>query len=514
MMRSTTANDGIIPGRTDQAMNGIWIIIILLCALSIRLYDLGSASLWLDEALTIKISELPLSTLWVTAYDPTPPLFYSIEKIVLKFSSSEFALRIPSVIFSVIAIYFIYRASYKVAGQYAAIGAAVYLTFSVGNIEYGQEARAYSLLGCCISGAFLGLVKLTLYAESNSNRITINGLLRNGGILYALFSLASLYTHNVAVFFIFATQIYMVVLWFTTPNRPVKLVVFWVALNGLVFILWLPWLFASIQVVGYGTFNWLKHISLWQSLQIIRNVHGVPGKFSGKLTIDLAFFMASIFGLYFLRVRPALFALCITALLSSTILTWMFGYIKPVFMFRTILWGTLFTSVLIGIFIAHQRRSVAIVALILMVLLGINNVLTYFKLNTAENENWKGVAELIKKHSTPDDVFVICASYTAYPFAYYVDDVLILDRLYGWMINKKILQKNQPRRANNTLKITYSDEEVRIADLIGNQYLWFIESDCDQKQTIELMQQMHLNSWKVESRSKFKEIYLYRFQQS
>ena len=166
----------------------IILVVILICALLIRLYGLSDASLWLDETATIYISELPLSTLWLSAYDPTPPLFYTVEKIALLFGDTEFILRFPSVVFGVLTVYFVYRAALETAGQDAALAASLFITLSSGNIEYSQEARAYALLGLCISGAFLGLDRLNTYLVSTRNNISTSNFLKNGGALYFLLS--------------------------------------------------------------------------------------------------------------------------------------------------------------------------------------------------------------------------------------------------------------------------------------------------------------------------------------
>ncbi len=119
------------------------ILLVIAFALFIRVIDLGDASLWLDEAHTISISSLPWNILWLSPIDPTPPLFYSIEKIILSIGDSEFLLRLPSTFFSTVAIFIIYRATYILIGFKGSIITALVLSLSTSNIEYAQEARLY-----------------------------------------------------------------------------------------------------------------------------------------------------------------------------------------------------------------------------------------------------------------------------------------------------------------------------------------------------------------------------------
>ena len=123
------------------------LLFIVIVASAVRFYKLGFASLWLDEALRIKLSGLPFSVLWVTPYDTTPPLYYSVIHLLLNFGHSEFLLRLASALFGVVTIVVVYVAIRKVAGSLAAFMGALLLSLSFHNIDYSQEARAYALLG-------------------------------------------------------------------------------------------------------------------------------------------------------------------------------------------------------------------------------------------------------------------------------------------------------------------------------------------------------------------------------
>ena len=84
-------------------------LLALAVAFGLRLYRIDDASLWLDEILTIRLSELPLSTLWVTPYDPTPPLFYTLEKLALLVGDTEFLIRLPSAIYGSLTVLVLFK---------------------------------------------------------------------------------------------------------------------------------------------------------------------------------------------------------------------------------------------------------------------------------------------------------------------------------------------------------------------------------------------------------------------
>ena len=136
------------------------IFFIVLLAFILRLHDIDLESLWLDEALTMSLSVTPLENLWLKPWDPTPPFYYSLMRLVIYFGDSEVLLRLPSVVFNVLAIIIIFKAGLKLFGLNVAFVSALILAFSKYNIIMAQEARSYALLGLLISLAFYGLVQI------------------------------------------------------------------------------------------------------------------------------------------------------------------------------------------------------------------------------------------------------------------------------------------------------------------------------------------------------------------
>jgi len=455
------------------------LVVILISALLIRLHGLSDHSIWLDEATTIYLSELPLSTLWVTAYDPTPPLFYTIEKLILLFGETEFLLRLPSVIFGVSTIYLIYRAAFKTAGYRAAIAAAVFLTFSSGNIEYSQEAIAYALLGFCISGAFLGLVRINAYLTIKKDNFRIIEFIKNGGALYFFFTILSLYTHNTAVFFVFAVQIYFFVFLLKTSFHDEKIASAWIITNGLIFVLWLPWLTASFKMMGDNTFIWLEQVDLTTALETIRSVHGFIGIWAGQPFIDLFIAALLIIGLYGLRKCHGLLVLCLATLIASSVIIWLFGFFKPVFLFRTILWGTLITAFVIGVGAAQFNSITSTLIISLLLLLGIKNTASHFELNWSENQNWTVAISQLQNTADPEDIYIICASYHAKPFVYYANSLPSTDKIYGWEKTAKRLRHIDIKTIDDRTRLSWQKNTNTLAEVITAGKIWLVEAQCN-----------------------------------
>lgn len=132
----------------------IWVVLIP--ALVMRLISLNQ-SLWLDEATTALVAKMPLTDIF-TKFLPAdfhPPFYYLLMKgWVGVFGSSEISLRIPSVIFGVATVYFIYLIAKKLFDRKVAVIASALAASSGLLIYYSQEARMYSLAALLVSILF------------------------------------------------------------------------------------------------------------------------------------------------------------------------------------------------------------------------------------------------------------------------------------------------------------------------------------------------------------------------
>lgn len=115
------------------------IFVVLAAALILRLYHLGFRDFWYDEVASFYYSQHPLNN-W------NPPLYWILLHFWIKvFGASEFSLRFPSLLFSLISVFLVYLLGKRLFSPRAGIYAAVFMAFSPFHIQYAQEARPYSL---------------------------------------------------------------------------------------------------------------------------------------------------------------------------------------------------------------------------------------------------------------------------------------------------------------------------------------------------------------------------------
>ena len=126
-----------------------WLLVLFLVAAgALRVFHLGTESLWLDEAISITIANDSFARIVDEASkDVHPPFYYFALRVwLLVTNPSEFAARLLSVIFSLALIVAAYALTRRLAGRGAALVAAALLALSPFHVQFAQEARMYVLL--------------------------------------------------------------------------------------------------------------------------------------------------------------------------------------------------------------------------------------------------------------------------------------------------------------------------------------------------------------------------------
>ena len=188
---------------------------ILLVALALRLYRLGAATLWWDEALAIWAVRRGLLgvTLW-TASDVHPPLyFWSLWGWVQLMGESEFAMRALSAFWGVLTVAAVYRLGRLIDGELVGSLAALLTALSRFHIWWSQEMRMYVLAGLAGVASLYFLLRWLRVEGSADERSTASWTWPLLGYIGA--SIAALYTillmgaivvvHNLVVLFVLIT---------------------------------------------------------------------------------------------------------------------------------------------------------------------------------------------------------------------------------------------------------------------------------------------------------------------
>jgi hypothetical protein len=130
-------------------------LFLLTIGAALRVYHLGNRSLWFDEALTANTSRGTLTQmLEETRTRCSAPIIHPyILYLVQKVSSDPVAVRAPSVVASLLAVFLMLAMVRAKVSYSAALFSAAILTVSVSQVRYAQEVREYSLavlLAACL----------------------------------------------------------------------------------------------------------------------------------------------------------------------------------------------------------------------------------------------------------------------------------------------------------------------------------------------------------------------------
>lgn len=174
---------------------------IVWLAFALRAGQLGVESLWIDEAVSIRLVSVPSLQLFSSiTTDTNPPLYYVLLHYWLRMAGrSEFAVRLLSVFPAAISIAVVCRLGRLRLGGRAGLAGALLLACSAFHVWYSQEARAYSLLLMLTTVSFFFFVR---WLDDPSARNTAG---------YVAFSILGLYTHFYAFMILAAQNLYWLV---------------------------------------------------------------------------------------------------------------------------------------------------------------------------------------------------------------------------------------------------------------------------------------------------------------
>lgn len=172
------------------------IFLILFLSFLIRLIGINQ-SLWLDEAVSANVAKLPIGEIinQFLIKDFHPPLFYWFLNWWAKiFGSNVVVLRLSSVLFSLVIIYFVYLIGRKIKNKKIGILAALFLAINPLFVYYSQELRMYSMATMWLIIGFYFFIKIKNKKYNIKDLVILNLMmaLAFGTFYGSIFLIASL----------------------------------------------------------------------------------------------------------------------------------------------------------------------------------------------------------------------------------------------------------------------------------------------------------------------------------
>ncbi len=368
---------------------------------------LGSNSLWLDEGATVALARTSWQHFgWVWWYGEAnlQTVYFLLMRGWIHLGQSEAWLRLPSALFGIASIPWIFVVARKFMGDAPALASAALLAFSPSHVAYSQEARSYTLT--------IFLVLLSIYYFVRAVELGR----RKDWVLWTLVSILAFYSHDFAALVLVAQACSLFFKAKPAPWRPVVIggaVILLTALPGLTYVfraspenlhfIWMPRpnareLWHLAMFFGGGGAKVIVALTLWTAglLAVSRSRR--------QVSTDDEFWRAMLVLLW------AILPIAITALVSL---------LHPMFLPRYMIFSLPATIMLAALGMnALDRWHAGLVLVIGLCAMSIPTILGEYN---KPREDWRAANNAILSSASPGDAVVFFPFYTRVMLDYYRD---------------------------------------------------------------------------------------------
>jgi hypothetical protein len=511
-----------------------WLVVVLtLIGGGLRVFLLGSKGMWLDETFSVWLANHSVVDMlqWIVKIDQHPPLYYLLLHYWIALTGdTPYYVRLLSALFGAGTIPIIYLIGKRMSGAMMGLAAAVILALSPFNIRFAQETRMYTCLTFNAAVAIYALVRLL--TDSRSVRpigsqfreylhawrtpgpvepategkfsYKVDTRSRTGWrawifrhrwlpiqtietdlawVAFIVFSAATMLSHNTAVLFPLAANIFVLgLMLFRRIKKSGYLPAFqapsfwnWVKAQIGIFLLWSPWVFAFIHQASrvYQEF-WLPKPSWDTVIQALRSFlnDSTLGQPIQVQVIWILYALVLCLGLLHYRKEISRF-LFLAALFAIPFLGELIVSIRqPIFYDRTLIWTTIPLFLVLAAGIAQLRFRLLIIVVVLI--LGTNNLFSvgdYYRF--MQKEDWSTAAGYVAKFAQKDDLVLFNATWVQIPFDYYFRTY---EDQYSIQVEKHGVPVDMFDRGILEPKMTDSDIPRLISLLSGRKRVWLVYS--------------------------------------
>ncbi|MBN1877492.1 MAG: glycosyltransferase family 39 protein [Anaerolineae bacterium] len=516
-----------------------WLVFfVTLIGGGLRVLLLDNKGMWLDETFSVWLANHSVVDMlqWIAKIDQHPPLYYLLLHywIVLK-GDTPYCVRLLSVLLGAGTIPMIYLIGKRMSGVVMGLAAAVLLALSPFNIRFAQETRMYTLLTFNAAVAIYALVRLLTdsrsvrpigsqfreylhawrtsgpveedtgrdfsYKDETLNQTGLRAwIFRHrwlpiqtietdlAWVTFIVFSAATMLSHNTAVLFPLAANIFVLGLMLFQAHTCVRikqsgsLPAFeapsfwnWVKAQIGIFLLWSPWIFAFINQAGsvYQEFGLPKPD--WDT------VIQALGSFLNESTLDQPGQMQRIWILYALvlclgllhyRKKISQF-LFLAALFAIPFLGELIVSIRrPVFYDQALILTTIPLFLILAAGIAQLKfRLLIIIAVGILGIINLFSAADYYRF--MQKEDWSTTAGYVAKFAQKDDLVLFNTAWGQIPFDYYFQTY---ENLYFIQVKKQGIPVDMFDSGIPESKMTDSDIPGLISLVNKHNRVWLVYS--------------------------------------
>lgn len=519
---------------TDIEEYAAWLVLLItVVGFILRVLLLGTKGMWLDETFSVWMSSHSVGEMlqWVVRIDQHPPLYYLLLHYWIAINGdTPYDVRLFSVLFGAGTIPIIYLIGKRMSGVVMGLAAAVLLAFSLFNIYFAQEARMYTLLTFNAAVAIYALVRLLTDSRSvrpigsqfreyphawrtsgpvdpdtkeefsykdetrdqsgwmarifHRRWLLIHSLETDlAWVVFIVFSAATMYSHNTAVLFPLATNIFVFGLMLfrrikkvdSPPGFQAPSFGNWVKAQIGIFLLWSPWLvsfFKQANVV-YQRF-WIPEPTWDAVIQVLKSFlnPSAPLPASQARLIWTLYVLALCFGLVYFRKKFSQF-LFLAALFATPFLGELVVSIyRPIFYGRTLIWTTIPLYLALAAGVAQLKfRPLMILGLMSLGAINLFSAGDYYR--WYQKEDWSTAADYVANFAEKDDLVLFNSNFVEIPFNYYFRTN---EDLYQIQVEKQGVPLDLFDSGILEPEMTANDVPRLISLLSGHNRVWLVYS--------------------------------------
>jgi uncharacterized membrane protein len=427
---SGTKTENALTKERLQFLWGAVTVSVIFAGLFLRTYNLTLRSLWLDEALCVKIAATGdlAEMLSTVANDIHPPLFYILLHFwTLLFDNSDLSVRLFTVGWGCIGLFGIYfLCQYGLNwNQRSSNLATLFAIILPIHAYYSQEVRPYSMYFAlsCFALAFLFRAILKMKMRFY--------------ILFGVFQGLVLYTHHTAIIYCFTVNVaYLFILLLYKQLNRIRIK--GLLLSGFIsFFLYLPWLPILLKqlhnpTLFSGFWFWVPQPSPKDLVYILAKIIGV-WKLTLPVTIPKFLYLGFLTPIIILLLVGSFYAwkhqcvgesiLCLSIWAYPLFVALLSHVVLPVMLLRILVPAAIGVPIIAALWARFdsltpkQNKALRFVSAI-YVCIGIST--TFNLLHTYQKEDWKGVANFLSNSVKDGDSVLIYKEYYALPLERYI----------------------------------------------------------------------------------------------
>lgn len=386
-----------------------WLILILVLAAALRLWGLGSESLWLDEALTIEKLGLSLPDfVRHFAHETQTILYYFLERLWCGVAGTgEWAMRFPSVVYGLAAVLGTFLLARALFSSAVGLWAALLMAVNPFAVYYSQEARPYAL--------FLASAVFSTYY--------VLGVLRDGTRSsrtgYVLSTTVALYSQPLAplLWGVHAASLLMPLGQGQERRRAAWRLLRVMAISALLFLPQVVLISGTVvaKTRGVSSASWIPVPAL-TALRFTVTQYFMHPLLARTVMLVLVAVVAAV--LFKRRRLPSALWIPTALVVFCMLAPWVISHLlTPVYVDRYTIPALAGFVIALGWALSEMKRwlRAATVAL----LLAITAVALHGYYTGMDKESWRQTAEAVRKLVRPGDLIAVTASFTVVPLRYY-----------------------------------------------------------------------------------------------